>query len=177
MYALLTSPHDALVVAWPRNKSAEDITRYLAHMRECPFDFDVEVSRQCGSISIKFETPSGCVPHVTRGKVTYITADGHWNNCVDAGSGEYDLAYVPKGRLVEGVYDTSDIDDLHALAAEGYRVVVQAEAVLINRVPYTGYVVRDMCDGEIREMAYEDPGAYAIANGYRIEEVAVNGDE
>ena len=46
MYALTRKTRTAFVVNWPRNKSAEDITRYLAVRENCPYEWDVKVDKR-----------------------------------------------------------------------------------------------------------------------------------
>ena len=163
MYALYSKPRDAFIVNWPRNKTAEDITRYLAHMRDCPYNWDVKVDRNCGSISITLDTGLDSPAVAQWGKSINISASGHWNNCVEAGPGD-EIAYVPRGHRVGVVLDTEDLGDLRYLADRGHTVTVRPDGVIVDRQHFSSYILRDE-DGCISDLPYGHPRDYAIAEG------------
>lgn len=170
MYALFTKPLDVFVVNWPRNKSVEDITRYLAHMRDCPYEWGVEVDKNCGAISVTLDTGLDRPAYAQWGKSISISASGHWNNCVEAAPGD-EIAYEPRGRRVGRVYDTDDLDDLKYLAYQGHRVSVRHDHVIVDREMYSGYILEDDC-GNLQELPYGDPHDYAIAEDLECELVS-----
>lgn len=172
MYVLTCKPRDVFIVNWPRDKSAEDITRYLAHMRDCPYEWNVKVDKRCGAISITLDTGLDEPAVAQWGKSINISTSGHWNNCVEAGPGD-DIAYVPRGRRVGRVLDAEDLDDLRYLADRGHNVVVRPDGVIVDREHYSSYILRDE-DGCISDLPYGDPHDYAIAMDLECELLPVS---
>ena len=167
MYALTSKSRVAFVVNWPRNKAAEDITRYLAHMRDCPYKWDVKVDRNCGAISVTLDTGLDSPAVAQQGKSIEISRSGHWNNCIDAGPGDK-IAYATKSRRVGVVLDTEDLDDLRYLADRGHTVTVRPDGVIVDREHFSSYILRDE-DGCLSDLPYGDPHDYAIAMDLRCE--------
>lgn len=161
MYALIRKSRTAFVVSWPRNKSAEDITRYLAVRENCPYEWDVMVDKRCGAISITLDTGLDEPAVAQCGKSIEISRSGHWNNCIDAVSGD-EIAYAPRGRRVGVILDTEDLDDIRYLAGRGHVVTVRPDGVIVDREYYSSYILRDE-DGCISDLPYGDPHDYAIA--------------
>lgn len=170
MYALYKKTRAAFFVNWPRDKSAEDITRYLAHMRDCPYEWGIEVDTNCGGITITFDVGSDRPACVQKGKGTEITKKGGWYNYYDAAYGD-EIAYVPRGRRVGMVLDTEDLDDLRYLADCGHVVTVRPDGVIVDREHYSSYILRDS-DGALSDLPYGDPHDYAIAEGLECELVS-----
>ena len=167
MYALYSKPRPVFVVNWPRNKSAEDITRYLAHMRDCPYEWYVEADRGCGAISIVLKTRDECPAVAQRGKSIHIYKSGSWDNYYD-GVDSGDIAYVPRGRRVGVVLDAEDLDDLRYLADRGHVVMVRPDGVIVDGERYSSYILRDG-GGGLSDLPYGHPRDYAIAEGLACE--------
>ena len=173
MYALFSKPRTVFVVNWPRNKTAEDITRYLAQMGdECPYEWGVKVDRRCGSISVTLNTGNDRSAVAQWGKMIEITATGGWTNYADACE-DGDLAYALQGDRVGAVYDAEDLDDLRMLADRGHRVLVKLDHVIVDREMYSGYILEDEC-GRLSDLPYGDPHDYAIAMDMSVEIVSVS---
>lgn len=167
MYALNSRSRVAFVVNWPRNKTAEDITRYLAVHENCPYEWDVVVDHNCGAISIVLKTRDECPAVAQQGKAIHIYESGAWDNHCD-GVDNGDVAYAPRGRRVGVVLDIEDLDDLRYLADCGHRVTVRPDGVIVDREHYSSYILRDS-DGCISDLPYGDPHDYAIAEGLTCE--------
>lgn len=173
MYALFNKPSTVFVVNWPRSKSVEDITRYLARMGdECPYEWDVKVDRRCGSISVTLNTGHERLAVAQCGKLVEITAKGGWTNYNDAYEVR-DLAYAPQGDCVGSVYDAEDLDDLRVLADRGHRVIVRLDHVIVDRETYSGFILEDEC-GCLSDLPYDDPHDYAIAMDLNVETVSMS---
>lgn len=168
MYALYKKCHAAFVVNWPRDKSAEDITRFLAHMKpRCPYEWGVETDHVCGEIRVTFDLGNGVMAYAQRGKGIEITHKGGWTNFYDAAQG-VEFAYEPEDRRVGVVLDTDDLEDLKYLADRGHLVTVRPDGVIVDREHYSSYILRDS-DGVISDLPYGDPHDYAIAEGLTCE--------
>lgn len=168
MYALYAKVRTVFVVNWPRDKTAEDVTRALARMGgECPYKWDVKTDRLCGAISVTLDTGLDEPVVAQWGKSIEITESGHWTNYNDAPRGS-DIAYAPQGKCMATVYDSEDLDDLRELADHGHRVIIRPDHVIVDREPYSGYILEDDC-GSISELPYGDPHDYAIAMDWRCE--------
>lgn len=172
MYALSSKSRVAFVVNWPRNKSAEDITRYLAHMRDCPYDWYVKSDKGSGAISIVLKTRDECPAVAQQGKAIHIYKNGAWDNYYD-GVDNGDVAYAPQGRRVGVILDTDDLEDMRYLAAHGHTVTVRPDGVIVDREHYSSYILRDE-DGCLSDLPYGHPRDYAIAMGWRCDLLPVS---
>lgn len=167
MYALTKNSRVAFVVNWSRNKSAEDITRYLAYMRDCPYEWDVKADTGCGAISIVIRSHGEYPAVAQQGKAIHIYKNGSWDNYYD-GVDNGDIAYVPEPRHVGVILDTEDLDDLRYLADRGHTVTVRPDGVIVDREHYSSYILRDS-DGCLSDLPYGDPHDYAFAEGLTCE--------
>ena len=167
MYALTSKSRVAFVVNWPRNKSAEYITRYLAVHENCPYEWYVKADKGCGAISIVFKTRDECPAVAQQGKAIHIYESGAWDNYCD-GVDNGDVAYAPMARRVGTILDTENLDDLRYLADRGHVVTVRPDGVIVDRKYYSSYILRDE-DGVISDLPYGDPYDYAIAMDLRCE--------
>lgn len=168
MYALYSKPEVLMNVTWPHDLMAEDVTRALAHEDDLPLEWGVDVDRVCGSISIAVVNAKGCTVRVRRGKSVDFYADGR-DGYYDAPDG-HDAVTVHGERQVGVVYDAECLDDLRDLADRGHNVVVRLDYVIVDRVRYDGYILRDE-DGTLSELPYDDPQVYATAMGLDVKAV------
>ena len=162
MYALYNSPNVLMNVSWPRGRSAEDVTRALAHTERVPLKWDVAVSSVCGAIKVVVTNARNKQVALNEGdSVAFHKCgrDGRYDAPDDA-----DMVTVHEPVLVGKIYDVDDVDDLHLLATSA-RVVITSGHVMVNRVACERYALRT-AEGEIVDISdYESPYDYAADAG------------